>query len=175
MSSEAGIPNIIDTNVLAVARIGVTATQTDHDPSPEQKQTVANWLLAFIDSDARLALDNQDKIGSEYRRNISEQDIGHHLLIRKWDQARVDLFSVEYDENHTALIPDRLADVVHDHADRKFVAVALGVVEQHARATVFNATDTDWLEWTKQLSRRNIHVQQLLPEWIAHTYARKHG
>jgi len=169
------IPDVIDTNVLAVSRVGVPANQADHDPSPEQKQAVAEWLLAFIQSDARLALDQQLKISDEYRRNTTEQDIGFFVVDRKWNQHRVDLFPVDYDRNDAAVVPTHLNDVIHDHADRKFVAVALGVVARHGQATVFNATDTDWLDWADQLDRESIQVQQLLPEWLERTYARKHG
>lgn len=172
---SADIPAVIDTNVLVVSRVGAPAAETEHDSSPDQKQTVAEWLQAFIHSDARLALDQQGKIADEYRRNTTEQDIGFFVVDQKWQQQRVDPFPVDYDKNDTAMVPAHMKDVIHDHADRKFVAVALGVVEQHGHATVFNATDTDWLEWAQQLTLESIDVQQLLPEWLERTHARKYG
>ncbi len=124
-----------------------------------------------------IAIDDGDRILSEYRSHLSmsgQPGVGDEFMY--W------LHQNQFTENvseRVAIKPDpewgyeefpyddslgRVTDPRRfDPSDRKYVAVALASTN-HPR--ILNAVDSDWREFTQELSMHGINVTQLCPRCI---------
>ncbi len=155
---------IIDTNVLLVASAQHPGSPfKGSNAPPEQMQAVLNWLMAFRKNGRlKVVLDPYLKHGiwEEYHRKMTGQDIGLMVVMEKLQFAR--FVDIEFDGNGHACLPHDLEKVIHDPADRKFVAVAWTDLSEGEESSIINAVDTDWCVWEKALKRAGITVTHLI-------------
>ena len=110
-------------------------------------------------------LDNQGRIADEYQHQLDFNDFGVQVLMHKWSTAAVDTVDVYYDADGNAVLPPELMPVVHDVADRKFVAAALSAEESLGLTPIVFAGDTDWHDWEQALEKTGITLLPLLEDW----------
>ena len=159
-SSKAEV--VIDTNVAAVAN------RKTEQASPS---CILNCVsrLRQVQNECRVLLDNRNLIFREYQNllNFSGQP-GLGDAFFKW------LFDNQANPEHCRMItvnlhadrgfeefPDDPILAGFDHDDRKFVAVAQA---SGANSTILNASDTDWWDYRRELSRHGIQVDFICPE-----------
>jgi hypothetical protein len=157
---------IIDTNVLLVASAQHPGSPfKDSDVPAEQKQNVLEWLMRFREDGQRVVvLDELWKIWEEYNRKMTGQDIGLMVVTEKLQLSLMRPVDVAYDKNGHGCLPPELKRVIHDPADRKFVAAALADREAGDESTIVNAVDTDWCDWERALKRYKITVTHIIEE-----------
>jgi hypothetical protein len=152
---------IIDTNVWVMAEkfIGDVTTQTELDCI----QACKKWLKGFTESTAIILLDDQYKVLTEYRRYVREGTLSSVYLSRLEAQPRERLLeiTIQFDEDGYAVVPDIL--LKFDNEDKKWVALALAYTPT---PPIFNAVDTDWVQWQDTLRELGITVHELCKERI---------
>lgn len=99
---------------------------------------------------------------------MGEQNFGFLVMREKLPFAR--FHALQYDGNGNAVLPSELGRAVHDHSDRKFVALAL---EDKGQSTVVNACDTDWYDWEETLRKHGVVVEQVIGVWCREEWTRK--
>jgi len=167
---------VVDTNVLIAASAADPEHPTDIDATPaepELRLAVWNWLKAFEEGDARLVLDQGNKIFDEYRRKLSHHDYGIAVLQHKFDTASVEYVSVEYDRDGNGILPDTLSAVIHDLADRKMVAAALSSHLSFGEGCIAFAGDTDWHDWEAALAEHKVLLEPIIEDWSRRKHAEK--
>lgn len=167
---------VVDTNVLIAASAADPTDPKDIDATPsdpEERMKVWQWLSKFQDSSSRLVLDAATEIYSEYQNKLGFNDYGIQVVMHKWSTAAVDNVDVEYDQDGHGVLPLSLMDVVHDLADRKMVAAALGAYKKYGEGWVAFAGDTDWHDWEHALSENNVQLEPIIQEWSLRKHAEK--
>jgi len=147
----------------------IDATPTD----PALRLHVWEWLEQFRSSAARLVLDTDNRIYEEYTNKLGFNDFGLQVVMHKWSTAATDDVTVEYDTDGHGVLPVSLAPVIHDLADRKMVAAALGAAQTIGVAPIAFAGDTDWHGWEDQLLRHGVELEPLIEEWSRSKFAEK--
>jgi len=152
---------VIDANVWAMADRPIMKGL----PIEEENciKACRDWLEQFVNGDDRLVVDWQYAIISEYRRNISSNGLAEQLLNRleSVSLSRFTGVNLDLDRDNHAILPQGLT--LDDPADRKYVAAAINC-DPHA--SIYNATDTDWLKEREQLSRYGLTIHELCPDYI---------
>lgn len=167
---------VLDTNVLVAASAADPVHPHDIDATPADPQLrmlIWQWLDNFQRSESRLILDLQGEIFNEYQQKLGFNDFGIQVVIHKWSTAAVDTVSVDYDADGAGILPQALAAVVHDKADRKMVAAALAALERFGQICVAFAGDTDWHDWEHVLHKYQIELEPLIEAWSRHKHADK--
>ena len=167
---------VVDTNVLIAASAADPTHPKDIDATPTDpalRLHVWEWLEQFRSSAARLVLDTDNRIYEEYTNKLGFNDFGLQVVMHKWSTAATDDVTVEYDTDGHGVLPVSLAPVIHDLADRKMVAAALGAAQTIGVAPIAFAGDTDWHGWEDQLLRHGVELEPLIEEWSRSKFAEK--
>jgi hypothetical protein len=172
-----GLPSIcvVDTNVPKLANRG-----TDPDSVPPELATCVLACIEAIDhvvNRGRLALDAEDEIFDEYRRQLDlkgQPGVGDQFVKwvhdKRWtfpesDRVRLTKTDGTYEQFPTH---EELADL--DPSDRKFVAVA----DAHPdRPPILEAADSKWWGWREALAEAGTRVQFLCSDYVRLTYRKK--
>lgn len=159
---------VVDTNVLIAASavdaqspIAMDATPAD----PVLREVVWKWLDGFQQASARLVLDGQGRIEEEYARKLGFNDFGRQVVLHKWSVCQVDQVDVSYDTNGHGILDEPLQTVIHDTADRKMVATALGAKNMYGACAIAFAGDTDWHGWEVDLAQAGLELEPLIERW----------
>ncbi len=149
---------VLDTNVLVVAN-------RQNPAVAEQCVDQARECLANAAIRDTVCLDKDDQILTEYARQINAearpQDIAARLLIwlrqNKYSENRIRIVDLKINlAGEYTDCPIKLILAGFDVSDRKFAAVA-----KKGKATVINATDSDWLDHAATLQEVGIRVDNL--------------
>lgn len=143
---------VIDTNV------AIVANGKEEDITIECRLAAVELLLKAVNNGV-IFLDSGGEIQEEYRTYLSPKGapgVGdrfyQEVLNSHPDRiARIDL-PKRADGQHKDL-PQPIIDAGFDPSDRVFAAVA-----KKARATVYNAVDTDWLHHRRVIEENGIKV-----------------
>ena len=153
---------VVDTNVLIIAnhRVEIHADM-------ECQLTCVETLESLV-AQGVVAIDDRhgsDCILAEYGRYVNRSGgpgVGDafykHVLDTQWMGRQVLRVPVTPSQNDRRGF-EELPDNDFDPSDRKFLAVAAV-----ARATVLNATDSDWGEQATLMDTLGIEVRQLCPQ-----------
>jgi hypothetical protein len=167
---------VVDTNVLIAASAGdpmhpkdINATPAD----PHLRHAVWQWLDSFQQSESRLILDLAGKIYDEYNRKLGFNDFGIQVVMHKWSTAAVDDVAVAYDADGYAVLPASLHGIIHDDADKKMVAAALGANTLFGDNCIAFAGDTDWHDWEDALSDHAVVLEPIIETWSRQKHAEK--
>jgi hypothetical protein len=156
---------VVDTNV------GVVANDLSVAHSPACIAACVEALLR-IQASARLAIDSDDLIISEYVRHLSRSGRpGAGDAFMKW------VWNDRFNDEHCEGVPIHPREnpkgpdfdefpmdhdlAKFDHTDRKFAAVA---VASQSRPPVMNAVDSHWWQYREALERNGIRVEFVCPE-----------
>lgn len=169
---------VVDTNVLIAASAVEPSPQRDIDATPKEsawRQKVWLWLDEFNQSDSRLVLDDKLRIFDEYQnsRHLTHQDFGIQVVMHKWSTSAVDSVPVEFDAEGHGVLPETLAPVIHDLADRKMVAAALAAHTHFGEGCVAFAGDTDWHDWEQALAEHQVLLEPIIEAWSRQKHAEK--
>ena len=167
---------IVDTNVLIAASAADPQHPKDIDATPadpELRLRVWQWLDAFHSSSSRMVLDLAGGIYSEYNNKLGFNDFGIQVVMHKWSTAAVDDVPVDYDADGHGVLPDALALVVHDAADKKMVAAALAAHALYGEGCVAFAGDTDWHDWEVDLAQQQVLLEPIIEAWSRQKHAEK--
>lgn len=165
------VERIIDTNVLLVAN-------GSHDSVSEDCVMACITGLSEIMSSMTVVIDDDYRIISEYQNKLSaNRPKGAGDVFLKWlvqnqaNPARVITVTLtEEEEHHFAEFPVPGLEPAFDAPDRKFVAVANA---HPSRPVIWQAVDSKWLKWWKQLADADIRVEFLCPEDICRFFRGK--
>jgi predicted nucleic acid-binding protein len=166
--SAIAVRHVIDTNVLIAASAADQGHPSSVDATPADpvlRLQIWQWLADFSDSNSHLVLDDTGAIAQEYQHQLDYNDFGIQVLMHKWSTGAVDLVEVIFDADGNAVLPPELMEVVHDVADRKFVAAALRAEQTLGVTPIVFAGDTDWHDWETVLQATGIHLQPLIEHW----------
>ncbi|HXF08052.1 MAG TPA: hypothetical protein VNK45_05965 [Candidatus Acidoferrales bacterium] len=167
---------VVDTNVLIAASAADPKHPKDIDATPEDpklRKTVWEWLYKFEQSDSRLVLDGDGRIYEEYNSKLGFNDYGIQVVLHKWSTASVDDVDIEYDADGYGVLPETLAAVVHDFADRKMVAAALAAHAMFGECCIAFAGDTDWHDWEDALTAHEMQLEPIIEAWSRQKHAAK--
>ncbi len=93
------------------------------------------------------------------------------LLQNQYDASRVCRVPItETGPDRFEEFPDPMLEAQFDPPDRKFAAVANA---HPAKPRIWQATDSKWLDWWRQLWAKGILVDFLCPADVAKFYAKK--
>lgn len=156
-------PFVVDTNVIMAAE----QTTCDDIRTPADLTCQARCsqrLQEILRERASICFDYSSGILNEYRRrlleNRSARGPGSEFCIAVMNGAHsrdthwVGITPSDETRGFEELPPNRL-----DPSDRKFLAVAV-----KARATILNATDSDWDEQRLLLEQVGVPLEQLCPQ-----------
>lgn len=164
---------LVDTNVLIVASAEHPGSPFSADKTPiedpELRQDVLDWVHD-LEGEQKCLLIHPVML-DEYRKKLSEQDYGHQVILNKLQTC--EYIPIEIDDHGDAVIPAELEPVIHDRADRKWVAASLQATADGKKNRIINACDTDWMEWEDTLSEANIEVEQLIENWCRAKFEEK--
>ncbi|MFN0070326.1 MAG: hypothetical protein ACKVVP_02405 [Chloroflexota bacterium] len=168
---------VIDTNVLIAAsatdptsRLRLTASPDD----PVLREIVREWLERFEQTSARLVMDGDDSILTEYQSNLRYDDYGLLVWQQKWSTSRVDLVELNYDSTGSPLADEHLKAAVADRSDHKFVATAIEATRTIGDTNIVNACDSDWCGCEAALVSAGVVLEQLLRDWCETKWKEKH-
>ena len=167
---------VVDTNVLIAASAADPINPKDIDATPDDpalRLEVWAWLSRFDEGDTRLVLDGQGQIFDEYCNKLGFSDYGRQVVMNKWSTSAVDNVDVEYDEQGEGVLPNTLAAIIHDGADRKMVAAALASHDCFGEGCVAFAGDTDWHDWEEALAPHNVLLEPIIEVWSRAKHAAK--
>ena len=158
---------VVDTNVLIVAN--------EHGDTPADLQCQLDCikrLNAVKESQQLVAVDDQDAIIDEYRKHVYTRQDSSKRNSGVGDEFYQYVFDNQHMDNRVRRVPvtpskddrrgfEELPPNSFDRSDRKFLAVAVV-----AKATVLNATDSDWEEHSDLMKNPevNVKVVQLCPQ-----------
>lgn len=171
--------SVVDTNVLIVASAADDGSPFRPDATPVEeaklRDEVLTWLKAFeLDRERNVVLDWDWHIGSEYQNKLNlEQDYGWLAIMSKKDRNEVVWVGVDVDANGHAMLPTGLVEAVSDLEDRKMVAAVLSAKAAGNECKLVNACDTDWLDCKQALIAADVHVHQLLEDWLTRKHKAK--
>lgn len=143
---------VVDTNVLLSADPGDPPRHATHLSLACRERALA-WLQGFLKQRDLLVVDAAWQILGEYQKKARSGDFAQLFLRQVLSASLVVFVGVEQDEDGHATLPEGLATVVHDLADRKFVAVAL-LDGDHP--PIVNCADTDWVAWEDALGAHGL-------------------
>lgn len=170
---------VVDTNVLIVASAADDGSPFRPDATPVQEEAlrreVLDWLQAFeLDGERSVVLDWDWHICSEYQNKLNlEQDYGWLAIMSKKDRNEVVWVGIDLDANGHAKLPSALRKAVTDLEDRKMVSAVLSAKVDGNECKLVNACDTDWLDCKRALIAADVHVHQLLADWLEHKHKSK--
>lgn len=153
---------VIDTNVWVTAAKDIKGITSIEE---EAIRLCLDWLEQFVEAeDKRLVVDLHYEILGEYRKHLSTRSVARDLLdqLERKPRERIVDIDIQLDADGYALVPAHLE--IADRNDRKFIAVVLGCVPDHA--PIVNGTDTDWDKEKARLSAHGILVLELCPNYI---------
>lgn len=149
---------VVDTNVVVVAN------RRESDADPQCQLACIDCLDALVAHDV-VAIDDQGRIVNEYAKHANWEGgpgVGDvffkHVVDNQYMNGRVRRVPVTPSEDEGRGF-EELPPNSFDPSDRKFLAVA--VVE---KATVLNATDSDWDEHADLMASLAVGVHQLCPQ-----------
>lgn len=156
---------IIDTNVAVVAN-----GNTDHVDSLCQLSCIET--LEDIISNEKIALDKQGFILGEYKKRLSfkgQPKLGDMFFKFAHDnQANSDKVVTadlrEHDDRGFHEFPEDDDLKAFDADDRMFVALSLALEEP---SEIINASDTDWRDFYKELTRSGIKIRFICPQHVS--------
>jgi hypothetical protein len=136
---------VVDTNVPIVAN-GRREPRDPRPPSPVCRLAAVKFLQRTLET-GKIFVDLAGAIQAEYRTYLNphgQPGVGDRFYLAILNSAphmleRVDL--PRRTDGEYAACPQSLIDAGFDPSDRKFAALA-----KQQRATVANATDSDWLQ-----------------------------
>ncbi len=164
---------LVDTNVLIVASAEHPGSPFSADKTPVEdpdlRQDVLDWMYNLESEKKCLILDKM--MLKEYDNKLTEQDYGLQVIRSKFQTC--EYIYLETDEHDDAVIPSELEPVIHDRADRKWVAASLQATADGKKNTIINACDTDWMEWEDTLKEANIEVEHLIENWCRAKFEEK--
>lgn len=173
MIAEPAEYKLVDTNVLIVASAehpeSPFASHQTPLEDPSLRQEVLSWLISFEKSEDKLLFNSM--IFEEYCNKLGDQDYGRQVVMHKMQTSQY--IDIEPDHDGHAVIPEHLQGVIHDLADRKWIATSLEATEQGYSNEIVNACDTDWFEWSEVLERENIKVYHVIEEWCRGKFIEK--
>lgn len=168
---KSGSHAVVDTNVLLIAN------EQHKDVSPEGVIACVTRLEQLRKSGC-IVLDDGHEILREYGQKTKPNTgnrVGDGFL--KWifqnsgNPQRVAQVRIERDADRGyAEFPDDPELHEFDHADRKFVAVA---VVHSKRPPILQGSDSKWMLWSDRLLAHGIEVEFLCPEDVAGFLKRK--
>jgi hypothetical protein len=167
---------VVDTNVLIAASAADPNSPRDISATPEDpnlRLKIFEWLSNFQAGESRMVLDGAMKIYDEYEKKLDYGHFGILVVVTKWNKAQVDNVDVSYDLDENGVVPDSLENVIHDRADRKFVAAALASHSKFEEGCIAFAGDTDWHDWETALSDHQIILEPIIEEWSRAKHAEK--
>lgn len=169
---------LVDTNVMLAASAAFdTLSLLAERAMPEEiefRETIFQWLANFEASGHIIVLDEEGTIRDEYERNMpfnpamQDQEYGMKVLQNKIDYLQVNYVPIDVlDANgeRIALLSDELETIVHDRADRKWVASSqsTNILYEEIPPIVYGA-ETDWYVIEQALAEHDIHFERLLPD-----------
>jgi hypothetical protein len=119
-------------------------------------------LLKKLLISGTVLLDAEGEIQSEYRRYLNPRgapgvgDRFYQEVLHSSPRLVERIVLARRDDNEYADLPQALVDAGFDPSDRKFAALAY-----KEGVSVFNATDTDWIEHADTLLRSGIQVNNI--------------
>jgi hypothetical protein len=151
---------VVDTNVAIVAN-GQSERPEEKPPTIQCRKAAVIFLMELLAS-SKILLDLDGEAQGEYRTYLNprgQPGVGDRFYLEVINSApdrveRIDLPRRE--DGEYADLPQALIDVGFDPSDRKFAALA-----NKARASVANATDSDWVNDAMTLQACGISVQNL--------------
>lgn len=164
--------HVIDTNVLIVASSADESSPFQPEATPVEEEClrklVLTWLNEFHTSDKHSVLDVCWHIAGEYQNKLTDQDYGWLVIKDKIDWQQINWVQFGEDKDGHAVLPEEIAHLVPDLADRKMIAAILAVLtnDQSADVSLVNACDSDWLMNQDALQAHRIQILQLLPDWL---------
>jgi hypothetical protein len=153
---------VVDTN------IAINANGKNGKGEPAQASLIcqlicSEWLANY--KNIHIALDNADLIMEEYAKHLSyagQPGMGdmffkylHNNQHASDKIYRVKITPIEDEQRGFAELPENQVD----KSDRKFLATAVV-----SKATIVNATDSDWNEQKTLLDLLKIEIKQLCPQ-----------
>jgi hypothetical protein len=171
MSPDARQCRVVDTNVLVTAnhRNGSSYTCASN----------CAQALLWIKASGCLAIDDRDRVLSEYRRYCShsgQPGVGDYFFRWIYDSlgqedlvCRVTL-SPRGDSGDFAEFPAHPDLAKFDLKDKKFVAVANA---HQDKPPILQASDTKWWGWKEALQACGLTVEFLCPDEIQAAFERK--
>ena len=151
---------VVDTNVPIVANGRPDANDT-RPPSVACRIAAVTFLNELV-KNGRILLDNDGAIQAEYRNHLNPRGapgVGDRFYQEVLNSApklveRIDLPKRHDDEYED--LPQGLIDAGFDPSDRKFAALAC-----KEGVPVYNATDSDWIEYANTLTIAGVLVENL--------------
>ena len=153
---------VVDTNV------AIAANRDSNTHVDEACQLACVEKLENLTRKGIIAIDDQGLILEEYSRKLTSsrgaKSAGNmffiHVFRNHYNTDLIRRFPVSpiQDEN---IGFKELPKNNFDHADRKFLAVAVV-----AKAKVLNAADSDWAEHEKLMAELGVDVEELCPQHI---------
>jgi hypothetical protein len=154
------IRSVVDTNVAIVAN-GRSDPEDTRPPSILCRKAAVTFLSQLVEN-GRVLLDFEGAIQAEYRNHLNPSgapgvgDRFYQEVLRSAPKLveRVGLpkrHDGEYED-----LPQALIDVGFDPSDRKFAALA-----HKEGVSVYNATDSDWVEHSITLANAGVQVENL--------------
>lgn len=153
--------HVVDTNVLLVASAHDPGSPFDDTHVPfEQREVVFNWIQGFRqDAERKLVVDEELYVlSNEYRNKLTDQDYGLQVVMEKLRDP--DFVAVSW-EDDAAVVPSDFDGF--DRSDRVFLALGYHARE---RASIVNATDSDWLSIGNTMTVHGVVMEHLLEDWL---------
>ena len=148
---------VVDTNVAIVAN-------GDADQADNQCFEACVRRLESLIVKETIAIDDKNLILFEYGRRLDfagQPGVGdmffRYVFDNQYWDDRIRRVTITPSENERRSF-EELPENTFDPADRKFLAVAVV-----AKATVLNATDSDWKESKDLMDQLGVKVEQLCP------------
>ena len=151
---------VVDTNVAIVAN-GRPDTKDPRPPSLDCRRSAVAFLMGLL-SKSTVVLDLEGAIQAEYRQHLNphgQPGVGDRFYQVVLHSAPVRVERVELPkrpDGEYADLPQALIDEGFDPSDRKFAALA-----KRENVSVYNATDSDWLNHAATMVAEGITVEQL--------------
>lgn len=151
---------VVDTNVPIVAN-GGAADPTDRKPTKACRLAAVEFLEALLDK-GKVLLDRCGKIQGEYLRHLNpsgQLGVGDQFLLQVLRGHPDRIARISLPRRHDGEfedVPQQLIEQGFDRSDRKFVALAV-----REKASIANATDSDWLNFSTLLDENHIAVRNL--------------
>jgi predicted nucleic acid-binding protein len=152
---------VIDTNVAVVAN-GVNT-----HACIECQLKCIDFLYNTTQSTGRIAIDESGLILNEYSKHFSYSGapgVGDmffkHIYDNQYNESKILQVPITQLENKKGFA--ELPENNLDRSDQKFLATAVA-----SKATIVNATDSDWTEQNALLKSLEVEVCQLCPEVLS--------
>ena len=153
---------VVDTNV-AIAANQWDKPEGDTHADPECQQACVK-ALNDVCCDQVIVLDDGDRIFEEYRGYLNlagspgaGDKFFKHIFDHQWGGERVRRVPITPCDDDCRDF-EELPKNKLDRSDRKFLATAVV-----AKATILNATDSDWIEQQALIKSLRVTVQELCP------------